>query len=104
MRVRRANLGQAQSSQVGNCGANPCTWLDEIWASDDCVAYMQCAQPTSVIATGSIVTSAIAQTGAAVGQGISQGTTGFFSSQTPLSIGVLIVAGLVIAAIAVHQL
>lgn len=82
-----------------DCGVNPCTWLDEIWASDTCKTYMQCSDPTSVIATGSIVTSALAQTGAAVGQGVASGTTGFFSSQTPLSIAVLALGALAVVGV-----
>lgn len=109
MRVRRSNLGQA--SQVANCGANPCTWLDEIWASDECVSYMQCAQPTSVIATGSFVTSALEQTGESVGSGaasvgsaigtaagstLGTATASFLSAQSPITIAVIAIAGVVL--------
>jgi hypothetical protein len=93
MRIAMGALGQS------NCGTNPCTWLDELWASDTCKAYMQCADPTSVIATGSFVTSALAQTGAALGQGVAQGTSGFFSSQSPLSMTVLAVVGIAVVGV-----
>lgn len=32
---------------ASNCGVNPCTWWDNIYASDACLAYNQCANPTA---------------------------------------------------------
>lgn len=100
MRIGMGALGQTPS----DCGPNPCTWFDEIWASDACKTYMQCADPTGVIATGSVVTSALEQTGSAVGAGVAGGTSGFFSAQNPISLVVLAVIGLVVVAFSVHEL
>jgi hypothetical protein len=64
--MRLEGLGQSSSPSSivnANCGDNPCTWLDDVWVSDACLAFLECAQPTNIL-----VTSMTQGTGAAVGQ------------------------------------
>lgn len=30
-----------------SCGDSPCTWWDDVYASDACLAYTKCVDPTS---------------------------------------------------------
>lgn len=36
----------AITSGLGDCGTSPCTWWDEVWVRDDCLAYLQTCNPT----------------------------------------------------------
>jgi hypothetical protein len=56
------------------CGDNPCTWLDDIYVRDACLAYLTCEDPSNLLVIGADQ-GAIAAAGAAVGQ-----TTGRFFS------------------------
>jgi len=72
--MRLEGLGQSTSITALNapqCGDNPCTWFDNVWVSDACLNYLQCAQP------GNILVTAMNQgTGAAAGQAVGQVATG----------------------------
>jgi len=58
-----------------SCGENPCTWVDDIYVRDACLAYLDCADPNNLLAIGA-EQGAIAAGGAALGQGAGR----FFSN------------------------
>lgn len=59
----------SQTPDKAACGTNPCTWYDNIYARDACVAYMQCSIPTDPTTTY-MVEGASAGVTAAVGQDV----------------------------------
>jgi len=69
------NLGLGDTS---GCGVNPCTWVDDIYVRDSCLAYLACADPTNPLYIGA-TQGALAAAGAAVGSGISGSVSGLAS-------------------------
>lgn len=59
-----------------DCGANPCTWLDAIyagWGSSECLPYLACMNPNDPRVVGalqSVTTSVATDIGAGVGAGV----------------------------------
>ena len=88
------SLWPANTPEVATCGPSPCTWLDNIYARDACVTYMQCAAPTDPTTIG-FTQGAAAGVGAEVGQGVGTAASSLGSSLTgSLNIpGVLLIAG-----------
>lgn len=50
-----------------DCGVNPCTWVDDVYVRDACLAYLTCADPNNLLVIGADQ-GAIAAGGAAIGQ------------------------------------
>ena len=72
--MRLEGLGQSTSiTSISDtsCGDNPCTWFDNVWVSDSCLSFLQCAQPTNLL-----VTAMSGGAGAAVGQAVGQTVAG----------------------------
>lgn len=57
-----------------DCGDNPCTWFDSIYARDACVAYTCCTDPAGIACTA-YTKGVIGATGQAAGEAFSR----FFS-------------------------
>jgi hypothetical protein len=92
-----------------NCGANPCGFFDYVWVSDECQAYLSCANLPPMTFSGQIgagVHDIISGAGSAVVTGI----TGTATPSDTLSsavgdaliIGAVVVAALVLVAIVKH--
>jgi len=97
--MRISGLGSLWPSgtpEVADCGPSPCTWVDNIYARDACVAYMSCAAPSDPT-TIALTQGTAAGVGAEVGQTVGDVTTGLFSGLTNAGIsGWAILAGLAI--------
>ena len=81
-----------------DCGDDPCTWWDQVWVRDPCLAYLRCATPNDprVIAmdhgivagltseaadmAGSALTSVGTNAGTAVGQTLQSTIAGIFEN------------------------
>ena len=60
---------------AGQCGDNPCTWWDNVWARDPCLAYLGCADPNNPLYVGATA-GLPAAVGVSVGQEISNSAMG----------------------------
>jgi len=94
------SLWPSQTPEVAACGPSPCTWLDNVYARDACVAYMQCAAPNDPTTIG-FTQGAAAGVGAEVGQGVGTAASSLGSSLTgSLNLpGVLLIAGVLVVGI-----
>lgn len=78
-----------------DCGANPCTFLDSIyagWGSDQCVPYLACMNPNDprvIGAVGAAATGLATDVGLAAGTGVQSLTS---------SMGGLVVLGVLLFA------
>lgn len=67
--MRIGAIGTAASAVPASdsCGANPCTWFDNVYVGDSCLSFLQCADPTNLLVTGANQ-GLLAATGQAVTQ------------------------------------
>lgn len=84
--MMRRGMGQTA------CGTNPCTWWDDVYLTDACMAYTRCANPTSPLLTvvdnglivgGSAILGSTA--GQAAGGALSSAASGFFETPDPIT-------------------
>jgi hypothetical protein len=55
MRLSLAAIGDvslATGLPAASCGVNPCTWVDDIWVRDKCLAFLRCADPCNPLLVG----------------------------------------------------
>lgn len=112
MRMSLSGLGD-----TADCGADPCTWWDDVYMRDPCLAYKACVDPTNfmvqavnkglIAATGAsaldmagtVVTAVGAQAGSAVGTTTGQTIKGLFTNPDGTtnwqSVGLVAAAGVV---------
>lgn len=84
-------------SGLGDCGTDPCTWVDNVYVRDACLDYLRCADPNNVLVIG--VDQGF---GAAVGAGVGQEVGGFFGNVADQTVSTSGVGGtLIMIALAV---
>ena len=63
---------------TGTCAVNPCTWWDDIWASDSCLAWYAQCNPTSSFYIAN-TQGALAVVGNAAGAAVGTTTSGLLT-------------------------
>lgn len=86
-------------SDTQECGENPCTWIDNVYARENCAAFLQCGYPTDPT-TIAINKGLIAGMGSSAGQAVGATTGGLFTGLVESGIGGwLVLAGIGIGGI-----
>lgn len=86
---------------LGDCGADPCTWFDQIYIRDACLSYLECANPEDprVVGVQKGLLPAIGQeAGNVIGQTLGS-TASSFGGSTGIPTSFLVVGGYVVVAV-----
>jgi hypothetical protein len=108
------SLGTSTTDLVNaDCGPNPCTWWDEVWVRDPCLAFLRCADPNNPLVigmdkgftagaaaeAGQITGSVLSSAGQALGEGIGGAAKGLgtgFAVPTWVIVAGVLVGGFVV--------